>query len=91
MIVEKLKTWALLALGFFAAVGAAFVVGRVRGGNDAEEAAAAHQLELDLQMEQDKNRQVIDAGLQRRQIDQDVRELPPNAARQELRDRWIRR
>lgn len=91
MILEKLKAWAVLLLGFFAAVGTAFVVGRIRGGNDAEEEAHARQLELDLQVEQDKNRQVIDATQQRQRIDQDVRELPPNAARQELRDRWIRR
>lgn len=91
MILEKLKTWGLLALGFLVTVLAAFGIGRYRGRSTARQEAEQEAQHRELERQVEAGKAVGQAAEDRRQVDDQVQQLEKDDARKALRDRWADR
>lgn len=72
MILAKLKTWALWLAGLIAAVASAWLYGRHKGKQAAEQAEAARDAQANTQAAQD----IIQTQESRHETDAEVQRLP---------------
>lgn len=79
MILSRLKTWALAALVFIAAIGTALLKGRSDGKK-----AARNQQQADIAAEAAKAQKEV------HDVEVDVASKPDGAADKQLRDDWMR-
>jgi len=84
--VARLQGWAVAILTVLAAIGTAFVVGRSKGMQTAQQAAEAEKAKSDAAA----LNEALDAAKERNDADIETSRLPAGGAAERLRDDWLR-
>ena len=91
IILDRMKSWALAALGLLLLVAAAFGYGRQRGGKEVGDELRGEHLQDELDRQARVNSELIGAGQDRREVEQEIRDTTDEQNRQDLVDRYTRR
>jgi len=85
-LLNRVKGWAVAALALIAAIGTAYTIGRSKGRQAAQDAAAASKAKSDMAAMDD----ALKAVKERNDVEDEIARQPAGTSAGRLKDNWSR-